>query len=114
MENNKENKRWFTSHEEIKTREDLKDLISSLYVKENLIKMLSKIGEMSNLANSIQKDIEEFEKGGEIDKKKLGKDIDKLRFMKHELRQIKFGKFQQILTGKVDDYAKRARNNFPK
>jgi len=76
--------------------------------------MLSKIEEMTKLATSVQQDIEEFEKGGEINKEKLGKDIDKLRFLKHELRQIKFGKFQQILTGKVDDYAKRARNNFPK
>jgi hypothetical protein len=79
-------------------------------VKENLTKMLSKIEEMTNLAGSIQQDIKEFEKGGEIDKEKLGKDIDRLRFMKHELRQIKFGKFQQILTGKVDDYAKRIQS----
>jgi hypothetical protein len=76
--------------------------------------MLSKIEEMTNLATSIQQKIKEFEKGEEIDKEKLGKDIDELRFLKHELRQIKFGKFQQILTGKVDDYAKRARNNSPK
>lgn len=53
-----------------------------------------------------------MEKGGEIDKEKLGKDINKLRFLKHELRQIKFGKFQEILTGEIDDYAKKLRNKY--
>lgn len=72
--------------------------------------MLSKIGETTNLTISIQKDIKKFEKGGKFDKEKLGTDIDKLRFLKHELRMIKFGKFQELLTGKVDDYAKKRLN----
>ena len=114
QENNKETKRRFNSHEEIKTREDLQDLLNSLSVKEYLKKMASKIGEIADLISIIRKDIKEFEKGGEIDREKLGKDINRLRFMKHELRQIKFGKFQELLTGEVDDYAKKRRNNFPK
>src|SRR4051794_5969531 len=86
--------RWFANHQEIKTGKDLEDLLNTFSVKENLKKMLNKLEEMTNLTVSIQQDIKELEKGGEIDKEKLGKDIDKLRFLKHELRMIKFGKFQ--------------------
>lgn len=101
--------RWFTSHEEIKTRQDLQDLLNSFSVQEKLTQMLSKIDEMTNLATSIQKDIQEFEKGGELDKEKLGKDIARLRLLKHQLRIIVFGKFQELLTGEVNDFAKQKR-----
>jgi hypothetical protein len=69
---------------------------------------MKSMGKLTTLASHIRSDIKKFEKGEPLDPEKLGQDIDQLRKEKHELRSflftLKFGKFQELLTGKVSTY----------
>lgn len=96
------------------TDDDIKQLLTTFKVKEKLKKLMSQIGVLNNLVVRLRVNIKEFEKGNHLDREKLGQDINELRKQKHELRQslmlIKFGKFQQFLTGETDVYF--VQNNF--
>lgn len=66
------------------------------------------MGKLTNSGVQIRNDIKKFEKGEGLNREKLGIDIEQLRKEKHELRNflltLKFGKFQELLTGKVSNY----------
>lgn len=66
------------------------------------------MGKLTILGAQIRNNIKKFEKGEILDRTKLGTDIDQLRKAKHELRSflftLKFGKFQELLTGEVSSY----------
>lgn len=89
--------------------EDIKHLLTVFKVRENINAIMKSVGKITGIASQIRNDIKLFEKGEkEIDRIKLGEDIDLLRKTKHELRSnlvtLKFGKFQELITGKVENY----------
>ena len=84
------------------TSTQLKELVQAHEVHWNLQVLIQKAQEITNLATSIQKSLQTFETGQEINQDKLLKDLERLRIIKHHLRGIRFIYFYQENTRQQD------------
>ena len=86
------------------TSTQLKELVQAHEVHWNLQVLIQKAQEITNLATSIQKSLQTFETGQEINQDKLLKDLERLRIIKYHLRGIRFIYFYQSLKGETPKY----------